>query len=157
VFPNGTTGSQLDALARAPLWEAGLDFDHGTGHGVGAFLSVHEGPQFIASRASGVALKPGMVVSNEPGYYKTDEFGIRIENLVAVTPHERALGERDMLGFETLTLAPIDLRLIDENLLSADEADWLNSYHARVNETLAGLVDEKTRVWLQNATRPIGQ
>ena len=157
VFPEGTTGSQLDALARAPLWDAGLDFDHGTGHGVGAFLSVHEGPQFIASRASGVALKPGMVVSNEPGYYKAGEYGIRIENLVNVAKVKAEGGERDMLGFETLTLAPIDLRLVDDTFLSDDERDWLNDYHARVKETLSPLVDNTTRSWLDEATQPIGR
>ena len=157
VFPDGTTGSQLDALARAPLWEAGLDFDHGTGHGVGAFLSVHEGPQFIASRASGVALKPGMIISNEPGYYKAGEFGIRIENLVTVVRAHAENGERDIYKFDTLTLAPIDLRLVTVELLTADERAWLNAYHARVRDTLSPLVDEPTRAWLTEATRPLGQ
>jgi Xaa-Pro aminopeptidase len=155
VFPRGTTGAQIDAFARRPLWEAGLDFDHGTGHGVGAFLSVHEGPQRIAKTGT-VALQPGMIVSNEPGYYKARAFGIRIENLVLVEPREVAGGERPMLGFETLTLAPIDLALVAPELLTPAEAAWLDAYHARVREALAGLVDPETRAWLIAATRPVG-
>src|SRR6185436_20355408 len=107
-FPAGTTGSQLDALARVPLWSRGLDFDHGTGHGVGSYLGVHEGPQRISKLPNTVALKPGMVVSNEPGYYRTGAYGIRIENLVAVTKIGESEGGGELLGFETLTLAPID-------------------------------------------------
>jgi len=152
-FPEGTTGMQLDTLARLPLWERGLDFDHGTGHGVGSFLSVHEGPQRISKGGHGTALKPGMIVSNEPGYYKTGAYGIRIENLMVVTPPAPIeSGERMMLGFETLTLAPIDRALIDTCLLSASERDWLNAYHTRVRDTLAPLVDEETRGWLADAT-----
>ena len=120
VFPRGTSGAQLDALARLPLWEAGFDFDHGVGHGVGSYLSVHEGPQRI-SKLGGVALEPGMILSNEPGYYREGDFGIRIENLVAVEPREIKGAERKMLGFETLTLVPIDLRLIEAKLLGAEE------------------------------------
>ena len=156
-FPKGTSGSQLDVLARLPLWRAGLDFDHGTGHGVGSYLGVHEGPQRISKAPNSVALRPGMIVSNEPGYYKTDAFGIRIENLVAVT--EAAPldgGEVDMLAFETLTLAPIDLNLVDIGLLTAEEVAWLNGYHRRVRETLTPLVDDETAAWLADATRPIG-
>lgn len=156
-FPKGTTGSQLDALARAPLWEAGLDYDHGTGHGVGSYLSVHEGPQRISKIGNTVALEPGMVLSNEPGYYKTGAFGIRIENLVAVAAlGETAGGERPMFGFETLTLAPIDRTLIDASLLDAREVAWLDAYHARVRIALTPLVDADTARWLQGATQPIG-
>ena len=152
VFPAGTTGAQIDALARTYLWRAGLDFDHGTGHGVGSYLSVHEGPQRI-SKTGTVALAQGMIVSNEPGYYFPGAFGIRIENLVAVTKREIAGAERQMLAFETLTLAPIDLRLIDLKLMTANEIKWLNAYHARVRKTVSPLVDPGTRRWLVNATR----
>ena len=156
-FPTGTTGSQLDVLARRPLWEAGLDFDHGTGHGVGSYLSVHEGPQRISKLPNTVALKPGMICSDEPGYYKTGGFGIRIENLVAVCRSEKAEGEeRDMLAFETLTLAPIDRRLVDRALLSAAEIAWLDEYHARVRAELAPHLDDATRDWLNEATEPVG-
>ncbi len=151
-FPKGTTGSALDAIARRPLWEVGLDYDHGTGHGVGSYLSVHEGPQRISKMPNRVALDVGMIISNEPGYYKDGEYGIRIENLVTVIPdHERP----DWLCFETLTLAPIDLEAIDRSLLSAAEVAWLNAYHARVRETLTPLVDAETAKWLQDVTRPI--
>jgi Xaa-Pro aminopeptidase len=155
-FPKGTTGSQLDALARAPLWEAGLDYDHGTGHGVGSYLSVHEGPQRISKLPNTQALLPGMIVSNEPGYYKTGEYGIRIENLVAVTELAPRHGEeRPMLGFETLTLAPIARELIDVALLTKSERDWLDAYHARVRDTIGPLVDPETRSWLAGATAPL--
>jgi Xaa-Pro aminopeptidase len=155
LFPKGSSGAQLDAFARRPLWEIGLDFDHGTGHGVGAYLSVHEGPQRI-SKLGHTALEPGMILSNEPGYYKTGAYGIRIENLILVEPREVGGGERPMLGFETLTLAPIDRRLIETALLSAAEITWLDAYHARVQHKLSPLLDEATRGWLGNATRPIG-
>lgn len=151
-FPVGATGAQLDTLARISLWKAGLDFDHGTGHGVGSYLSVHEGPQRIAKTGT-VALQPGMILSNEPGYYPTGEYGIRIENLELVTEAASIEGgDRPMLGFEALTLAPIDLRLVDTDLLTEDERDWLNSYHARVRENVAPLLDDKTREWLKQAT-----
>ena len=154
-FPEGTTGAQLDTLARMPLWQAGLDFDHGTGHGVGSYLGVHEGPHGISKRSTTVALKPGMIVSNEPGYYKTDAFGIRIENLVTVVCCDEIDGaERATLAFETLTLAPIDLNLVEPSLLAADEIDWLNAYHARVRESHIDDVDKETAVWLEHATRP---
>src|SRR4029077_244687 len=130
-FPAGTTGSQLDALARTALWQVGLDYDHGTGHGVGAYLSVHEGPQRISKVASPVALQPGMIVSNEPGYYKTDAYGIRIENLVTVKEANIEAAARRCLEFETLTLAPIDLDCVDVALLTSGEKAWLNAYHAR--------------------------
>jgi Xaa-Pro aminopeptidase len=155
LFPKGSSGAQLDAFARRPLWQIGLDFDHGTGHGVGAYLSVHEGPQRI-SKLGHTALEPGMILSNEPGYYKTGAYGIRIENLILVEPREVGGGERPMLGFETLTLAPIDRRLIETALLSAAEITWLDAYHARVQHKLSPLLDEATRGWLGNATRPIG-
>lgn len=154
-FPVGTAGRQLDALARLPLWMAGLDYDHGTGHGVGSYLAVHEGPQRIAKASSDVPLEPGMICSNEPGYYKAGAYGIRIENLVLVQEDQRADDERPMLGFETLTLAPIDLALVEPSLLTTEEKDWLNAYHRRVMETLAPLVPEDTRAWLADATRAI--
>ncbi len=155
-FPAGTNGGQLDTLARRALWDAGLDYDHGTGHGVGSFLGVHEGPQRISKQGAAVALQPGMIVSNEPGYYKEGAYGIRIENLVVVRPAAAPDGaERDMLEFETITLAPIDAALIAPELMSADEIAWLDAYHARVRETLTPLVDGETAAWLAEATRPL--
>jgi Xaa-Pro aminopeptidase len=154
-FPKGTTGSQLDSLARRALWEIGLDYDHGTGHGVGSYLAVHEGPQRISKLPNTQALLPGMIVSNEPGYYKAGAYGIRIENLVVVTALERSGGEREMLGFETITLAPIDRALVDTTLLDAGEIAWLDAYHARVREELTSLVDADTARWLAAATRPL--
>ncbi|HLH10406.1 MAG TPA: aminopeptidase P family protein [Methylovirgula sp.] len=154
VFPKGTSGSQIDAFARLALWQAGLDFDHGTGHGVGSYLSVHEGPQRI-SKIGSVPLEEGMILSNEPGYYKAGQFGIRIENLVLVEPRKIKGAERDMFGFEVLTLAPIDLALVEPRLLTAEEIDWLNAYHARVRKTLSPLVGPKLRKWLVRATRAI--
>jgi len=153
-FPKGTTGTQLDAFARRALWEKGLDYDHGTGHGVGSYLGVHEGPQRISKAPNGQALLPGMIVSNEPGYYKTGAYGIRIENLVLVQPAEPT-GEREMLGFEMLTLAPIDRNLIDPALLDGDEIAWLDAYHRDVRETLTPLVDPETARWLAAVTQPI--
>ena len=155
-FPEGTTGAALDAFARKPLWDAGLDYDHGTGHGVGAYLSVHEGPQNISKRPVAQALKPGMICSNEPGYYKAGDYGIRIENLVVVSePEEIAGGERPMMHFETITLAPIDRRLIEPRLLTAEEVAWVEAYHARVLAVLRPLVDADTRAWLEQAAQPI--
>jgi Xaa-Pro aminopeptidase len=155
VFPDGTTGAQLDTLARQFLWRNGVDFDHGTGHGVGSYLSVHEGPARI-SKLGSAPLKRGMILSNEPGYYRTGEFGIRIENLILVTEAAPVTGaEKPLNAFETLTLAPIDLCLIEPALLSAEEIAWLNAYHARVHDTLAPLVDPLTQVWLRTATAPI--
>jgi Xaa-Pro aminopeptidase len=154
VFPKGTSGAQIDAFARQALWGAGLDFDHGTGHGVGSYLSVHEGPQRIA-KTGVAALAPGMIVSNEPGYYAAGRFGIRIENLVVVEERKIAGAERVMYGFETITLAPIDQRLIERKLLDADEIAWLNAYHARVRKALSPLADRETRAWLRDATRPL--
>jgi Xaa-Pro aminopeptidase len=152
IFPPGTNGAQIDALARGALWRAGLDFDHGTGHGIGSYLSVHEGPQRIAKTGM-TALAPGMIISNEPGYYSAGAFGIRIENLLTVESKTIAGGERPMLGFETLTFAPIDLSLVEPKLMDADEIDWLDSYHARVRKTLSPRVDTSTRAWLTKATR----
>jgi Xaa-Pro aminopeptidase len=154
-FPKGTTGTQLDAFARRALWQEGLDYDHGTGHGVGSYLGVHEGPQRISKAPNGQALLPGMIVSNEPGYYKTDAYGIRIENLVLVQPSAGS-AERDMLGFETLTLAPIDRNLIEPSLLDEEEIAWLDAYHARVRKTLTPLIDPETATWLSAATEPTG-
>lgn len=154
-FPVGTSGVQLDALARRPLWEAGLDYDHGTGHGVGHYLSVHEGPQRIAKLGSAVPLRPGMIVSNEPGYYKSGAYGIRIENLVVVTKFAIDGAERDMLGFETLTLAPIDRALVEVGLLTAAERAWLDAYHARVAAEIGRRLDGAERAWLDRATAPI--
>jgi Xaa-Pro aminopeptidase len=157
IFPEGVTGAQLDPLARQALWEHGLDYDHGTGHGVGSYLSVHEGPARI-SKLGNTPLKRGMILSNEPGYYKAGEYGIRIENLVLVTEGPTIEGaEKPLNAFETLTLAPIDRRLVEPTLLTANEASWLEMYHATVAAALAPLVDEATRPWLEAATRPIGQ
>ena len=154
-FPKGTRGIDLDAFARRALWQAGLDFDHGTGHGVGSYLSVHEGPQSISRRGM-AALEPGMIVSDEPGYYREGAYGIRIENLLLV--NEAAVppgGERAMLSFETLTLAPIDRRLVEAAMLTPEERAWLNAYHARVAATLAPELGEEDRVWLAQATAAI--
>jgi Xaa-Pro aminopeptidase len=156
-FPKGTRGIDLDALARINLWKAGLDYDHGTGHGVGAYLGVHEGPQSISKRGM-AELLPGMIVSNEPGYYRAGRYGIRIENLVLVTPGRTPEGgEREMMGFETLTLAPLDLGLVDPDMLERHELDWLNDYHRTVRETLSPLLPDKAeRDWLRQATEHIG-
>lgn len=151
VFPDGATGAQLDTLARQYLWAAGVDFEHGTGHGVGSYLSVHEGPARI-SKLGTTPLKRGMILSNEPGYYKTDGFGIRIENLELVVEADIRGAEKPMNAFETLTLAPIDRRLIDVTMLSRDELDWLNAYHARVRAEVRPALDEATRAWLDQAT-----
>src|SRR5215471_13289984 len=154
-FPKGTTGSQLDALARHALWQVGLDFDHGTGHGVGSYLNVHEGPHRISKIPNTQPLLPGMIVSDEPGYYKTGAYGIRIENLVVVTPSPLADAERELLGFETLTLAPIDRNLVEPTLMTRDEIVWLDAYHARVRREIGPLVDAETRTWLATATAPL--
>jgi Xaa-Pro aminopeptidase len=156
LFPAGTTGSQLDSFARQFLWQAGLDYDHGTGHGVGSFLNVHEGPQRISKSPSTVALQPGMIVSNEPGYYKTGAYGIRIESLILVV--EKGIpegGERPLLGFETLTLVPIDTRLIQLGMLTPEERSWLNGYHAQVRKALQPHLDEEEAQWVTEATREI--
>ncbi|WP_315755094.1 MULTISPECIES: aminopeptidase P family protein [unclassified Bradyrhizobium] len=154
IFPDGTTGAQLDTLARQFLWQAGIDFEHGTGHGVGSYLSVHEGPARI-SKLGTTPLKRGMILSNEPGYYKTDAFGIRIENLELVVAKDVAGAEKPMNGFEALTLAPIDRRLIDVAMLTAEERAWLDAYHARVRETVRAALDENDQRWLDQATAPL--
>jgi len=154
VFPDGTTGAQIDALARQFLWQAGIDFEHGTGHGVGSYLSVHEGPARI-SRLGTTPLKRGMILSNEPGYYKTDAYGIRIENLELVVGTDIAGAEKPMNAFETLTLAPIDRRLIDVSMLSQAELGWLNAYHARVAAEVRPHLDDATKTWLDQATAPL--
>mgnify|MGYP000191582399 CR=1 FL=1 len=154
-FPRGTSGARIDVLARSALWAAGLDYGHGTGHGVGAYLGVHEGPCGISSRAV-TPLEPGMIVSNEPGYYKEGAYGIRIENLVVVSPPAEMGGDQPMLGFENLTFAPIDPDLIEAGLLTQDERAYLNAYHA---ETLAKigplLEDEEDRAWLEAQCAPV--
>lgn len=155
-FPAGTTGSALDALARAPLWNAGLDYDHGTGHGVGAYLGVHEGPQRIAKAPNSIALRPGMILSNEPGYYKPGEYGIRIENLQVVTEATDVPGgERPMMGFENLTWAPIDRACIEVDMLTDEERAQMDGYHARVLELIGRLVGEEVRAWLETACAPL--
>jgi Xaa-Pro aminopeptidase len=154
VFPDGTSGAQIDTFARQFLWTAGLDFEHGTGHGVGSFLSVHEGPARI-SKLGTTPLKRGMILSNEPGYYKTGEYGIRIENLELVVAKEIAGAEKPMNAFVALTLAPIDRRLIDVRLMTDDEIAWLDAYHLRVRTTLRGALDDATRGWVEAATRPL--
>ena len=153
-FPAGTTGARLDTLARAALWQSGRDYAHGTGHGVGAFLNVHEGPQSISHRSTSVPLEPGNVQSNEPGYYEPGEFGIRIENLVEVVRDE-AIAPREFLRFDTLTLCPIEKRLVDLGLLSAGEREWLDAYHARVLDTLGPDLDRDERGWLERACAPL--
>ncbi len=152
-FPKGAAGAHIDAVARAPLWMAGQDYDHGTGHGVGAYLCVHEGPQRI-SRVSDIPLQPGMILSNEPGYYREGAFGIRIENLITVREAKRPPGgdARDMLDFETLTFVPIDRRLIVPEMLTVDEREWLNAYHARCREVLSPLLSDTARAWMLDAT-----
>jgi Xaa-Pro aminopeptidase len=156
IFPDGTTGAQIDTLARQFLWQAGVDFEHGTGHGVGSYLSVHEGPARI-SKLGTTPLKRGMILSNEPGYYKTDAFGIRIENLELVVAADIPSAEKPMNAFETLTLAPIDRRLIDLKMIGKDELTWLDDYHARVRREVRPHLDEATKAWLDAATEPLAQ
>lgn len=154
-FPKGTVGSQLDVLARAALWNAGLDFDHGTGHGVGSFLSVHEGPARI-NKTDRVPLEPGMILSNEPGFYRQGDYGIRIENLMLITePEDIPGGERPMMSFETLTLCPIERALIEVSLLSPAEHEWLNAYHARVVKEIGPLLSGEDAAWLTKACAPL--
>ncbi|SIQ46462.1 Xaa-Pro aminopeptidase [Shewanella morhuae] len=155
-FPKGTSGQQLDAFARQYLWQYGFDYDHGTGHGVGHFLSVHEGPQRIGKNVNGIALLPGMVLSNEPGYYRADNFGIRLENLVVVQHCEALKGaEREMYEFDALTMIPMDKRLIDKHMLTQGEISWFNAYHQQVYDTLAPLMSGDELAWLTQATRAI--
>lgn len=160
VFPEGTRGAQLDTLARASLWQAGLDYAHGTGHGVGSFLAVHEGPQRIAKFACGQAgsdepLQAGMILSNEPGYYKSGEYGIRIENLVLVEDRQIAGAEGRYFGFETLTFAPIDKTLVDIGLLSSEELSWWNDYHTKVLEIIGPQLEGKALAWATEACAPL--
>ena len=155
-WPEGLSGGHIEAIGRMPLWLAGQDYDHGTGHGVGSFLSVHEGPQRL-SRADNVPLQQGMILSNEPGYYRPGAFGIRIENLITVMEAEPLPGgdDRAMLAFETLTYAPLDLRLIETSELTDSENNWLNAYHQEVYAKLAPLLEPETAQWLAGATRSI--
>ncbi len=156
-FPRGTSGPQLDILARRALWEKGLNYGHGTGHGIGSYLNVHEGPQAISpARGFGISLEPGMILSNEPGYYKEGEYGIRIENLVLVVEDTfRSTPDSPFYLFEPLSLCPIDLRLVKRELLTGDEIRWLNGYHRKVREELIPLVDRTEAAWLKKVTRPI--
>ena len=156
----GTTGQQLDALARYPLWQAGLDYAHGTGHGVGSFLAVHEGPQRIAKSTgaqggTGQELLAGMIVSNEPGYYRTGGYGIRIENLELVVPRAIEGAESDFLGFEVLTMAPIDRALVEPALLDEAEREWWNDYHAQVLAAVGPQLDDPARAWLAARCAPL--
>ena len=156
TFPEGTRGSQLDTLARMHLWAAGVDYAHGTGHGVGSFLAVHEGPQRIAKSAGGQAgteeaLLPGMFLSNEPGYYKTGEFGIRIENLVLVEERDIPGAESRYFGFETLTFAPIDRTLVDTEIMTRDELRWWDDYHAKVLAVIGPQLEGDAKAWLEDA------
>ena len=154
IFPKGTSGAQIDSFARKPLWDVGLDFDHGTGHGIGSYLSVHEGPQRIAK--TGVTpLEVGMMLSNEPGFYKAGHWGIRIENLILVEKRDIKNAEREMFGFETLSFAPIDLNLVDVSLLTAEERAWLNAYHAKTCAIVSPYCDDETKTWLEHATRAV--
>jgi Xaa-Pro aminopeptidase len=156
-WPKGLAGRDIEAVGRMPLWLAGQDFNHGLGHGVGAYLSVHEGPQRL-SRVSTVPLEPGMILSNEPGYYREGAFGIRIENLLVVVPApalETGDPEREMLSWRGLTFAPIDRRLIVTEMLTAAERDWLNSYHAETAKQLRPNVSSAAQSWLDDVTRPI--
>jgi Xaa-Pro aminopeptidase len=160
VFPEGTNGSQLDSFARQFLWAAGLDYAHGTGHGVGSFLSVHEGPQRIAKSAGGQAgtgqsLLPGMILSNEPGYYKAGEYGIRIENLVLVEERAIAGAEAMFMGFETLTFVPIDRTLVEPALLLPHEREWWDAYHAKTRALLAPQLAGADLAWLEAACAPL--
>jgi Xaa-Pro aminopeptidase len=161
VFPAGTRGSHLDAIARQHLWAAGLDYAHGTGHGVGAYLAVHEGPQVIAApgsfRGDDAPLAAGMILSIEPAYYRQGAYGIRLENLALVAERPIAGGELPMLGFEPLTMAPFDRSLIDPRLLTPDEVGWLDAYHARVRREIGPDLDRDERAWLDAATRPLSR
>jgi Xaa-Pro aminopeptidase len=154
IFPMGTRGSQLDVLARKALWDLGLNYGHGTGHGVGHFLNVHEGPQSIRAEENPVVLQAGMFMSNEPGLYRTNEYGIRIENLVHVVPAQKTeFGQ--FLQFETMTLFPIDRELIDITLLNEDEEMWIDEYHAEVVRKLSPSLTDEEVIWLENKCRPI--
>jgi Xaa-Pro aminopeptidase len=155
-FPRGTAGNQLDTITRKPLWDINQNYGHGTGHGIGAYLNVHEGPQAISYyRGLGVPLEPGMIISNEPGFYKTGEYGMRVENLIVVVEDKNGKTTNDFYSFETISFCPIDLNLIDKNLLSARELGWLNSYHKKVKELLSPYLNKDEKEWLTKATRQI--
>ena len=154
VFPRGVGGLHLDAIARRSLWQAGLDYDHGTGHGVGSYLSVHEGPVSVSRTGRPVPIESGMILSNEPGYYLPGAYGIRLENLLLVQPAEVS-ASKPFLRFETLTLAPFDRRLIEANMLDASELDWLNAYHARVAAEIGPHLDDDSRQWVADVCRPM--
>lgn len=154
VFVKGTSGAQLDAFARLPLWQGGFDFDHGTGHGVGSYLSVHEGPQRL-SKLGTTPLEPGMILSNEPGYYKQGEYGIRIENLIVVEERQIPGAERTIYGFETITWCPYERALIEKSMLDAGEIAWIDGYHAKVWEKLSPLVQGEAKAWLEAACQPL--
>jgi Xaa-Pro aminopeptidase len=156
VFPQGIGGVHLDAFARRALWQVGLDYDHGTGHGVGSYLSVHEGPVSLSRLARPIPIGPGMILSNEPGYYLPDQYGIRLENLLLVQPAELSDARKPFLRFETLTLAPFDRRLLDPSLLDAAELGWLNAYHAQVLAQIGPHLDAPVRAWLAERCAPIG-
>jgi len=155
-FPAGTSGHQLDAIARQPMWMAGLDYDHGTGHGVGSYLGVHEGPQRIAKLVNSQPLLTGMILSNEPGYYREGHWGIRIETLQVVTaPEPIPGGERPMHGFEQLTFAPLDRKLIDVGLLTRAERAYVDAYHAETLAKVGPLLDGEVLDWLKDQTAPL--
>jgi Xaa-Pro aminopeptidase len=156
VFPNGVGGAHLDALARRALWQAGLDYDHGTGHGVGSYLSVHEGPVSISRLARPVPIDVGMILSNEPGFYLPDHYGIRLENLLLVQSADLPNASKPFLRFETLTLAPFDRRLLNPALMTAQEREWLDAYHTRVLEAVGPALGEAERRWLEAACAPLG-
>jgi Xaa-Pro aminopeptidase len=157
VFPQGVAGPHLDAFARAALWRAGLDYDHGTGHGVGSYLSVHEGPVGLSRAAKPVPIAAGVILSDEPGFYAPGKYGIRLENLLLVQPADLPEAQKPFLRFETLTLAPFDRRLIDPDLLTGEEIAWLDAYHARVDAEIGPLLDAAARAWLAAACLPINE
>ena len=154
IFPKGTTGSELDPFARRPLWDAGLDYDHGTGHGVGSYLAVHEGPGRISKGPNNIALKPGMIFSNEPGYYKEGEYGIRIENLITVV-EVKTTGDREMFGFENLTWAPLDKNMMMSEILTEEEEAWVNDYHSKTFDKLKDRMESEALEWLRDVTSPL--
>jgi Xaa-Pro aminopeptidase len=156
VFPQGIGGAHIDALARRALWQVGLDYDHGTGHGVGSYLSVHEGPVSISRQARPVPIAAGMILSNEPGFYLPDHYGIRLENLLLAQPADLPGAKRPFLRFETLTLAPFDRRLLDPKLMTSTEIAWLDLYHARVLREVGPQLGEAERTWLAEACAPLG-
>jgi Xaa-Pro aminopeptidase len=155
IFPQGVGGAHLDALARRALWQVGLDYDHGTGHGVGSYLGVHEGPVSISRAARAVPIAAGIILSNEPGFYLPDHYGIRLENLLLVCAADLPGASKPFLRFETLTLAPFDRRLLDTTMMTAEETDWLDAYHARVLDAVGPELDGADRQWLAEACAPL--